>query len=733
MMVSVHALKNAVCAVAFMPALLITIAVFAHSAEDVLIADFEGKDYGAWTVVGEAFGPGPAQGTMPRQMAVSGYQGKGLVNSFYQGDNTTGTLTSPEFTINRAYQQFLFGGGGTDGKTCMNLLMDGKVARTATGPNKKPGGSEKLDPMAWDVSDLQSKKARIQIVDMLTGGWGHINVDQIALSDKKPVTLLVEQRRDIMIEKRYLNFPVKTGAPKRKVSVIAGGEAVREFDIELADAANGVDFWVALDVAAFKGKTLSIKADKLLEGSEALKLIEQGDALKGAENLYREALRPQFHFSTRRGWNNDPNGLVFHKGEYHLYYQYNPYGWAWGNMHWGHAVSKDLVHWEELPIAIYPKQFGDWVFSGSAVIDKDNTAGFKKGGEDVMVAAFTSTGRGESIAYSNDRGRTFTDYEGNPVVKHKGRDPKVIWHEPSKQWVMALYDEFEGKKWIAFYTASDLKNWTYQSRIEGFFECPEFFEIALDGGKDRKDNKGGKDLKDSKKWVAYAANGEYVVGAFDGKAFAIEQPKQRYNYGNCFYASQAYNNIPPEDGRCIQIGWGQVKTPGMPFNQLMLFPCELTLRKTAEGYRLYSMPVKEIESLHGKKHSWKNEPIKPEPQPLKGIEGELLDISADFAPGEAEELGLNIRDATITYNAKKQELSCQGKTAPLPMRDGKIQLRILVDRTTIEIFANDGAIYMPIGAVPKDGAPKAHEIFAKGAGAKILAMDIYELNSIWKP
>ena len=161
--------------------------------------------------------------------------------------------------------------------------------------------------------------------------------------------------------------------------------------------------------------------------------------------MYQEKYRPQFHFSPRIGWNNDPNGLVFYKGEWHLYFQHNPYGWNWGNMHWGHAVSTDLVHWTQLPIAIYPFKYGDWVFSGGAVVDEDNTAGFKSGAEEVIVASYTSTGRGEAIAYSNDRGRTFTDYAGNPVVKHQGRDPKIIWYGPGKHWVMAVYDE-EGRR-----------------------------------------------------------------------------------------------------------------------------------------------------------------------------------------------------------------------------------------------------------------------------------------------
>src|SRR5262249_40907738 len=160
-------------------------------------------------------------------------------------------------------------------------------------------------------------------------------------------------------------------------------------------------------------------------------------------------------------------GLVYSRGEYHLFYQHNPFGWAWGNMHWGHAVSKDLVHWRELPTAPDPPPFRGWGFSRGAVVGRANTPRLQQGARGALVAAFTSTGRGECIAFSNDRGRTWTDYPGNPVVKHAGRDPKLLWHAPSKRWVMAVYDEHDRKQWIAFYSSPDLKSWQFQSRIEG--------------------------------------------------------------------------------------------------------------------------------------------------------------------------------------------------------------------------------------------------------------------------
>ena len=702
---------------------VVFLACFAATAKetDIVFADFEGKDYGDWKVTGDAFGTGPAQGTLSGQMKVTGFLGKGLVNSYHGGDKSTGTLTSPEFKISRKYVSFLIGGGGWEGKTCMNLLVDGNVVRTATGTNTQPGGSEALEVRFWDVSDLAGKTARIQIVDDATGGWGHINVDHVVLTDRRPA-LLLEQKREMTFEKRYLNFPVKNGAPKRRVAVMIDGNAVREFDIELADAEP--DFWVFLDVSAFKSKQAVLRVGKLAEDSAALKSIEQGDSIKGAEDLYREKLRPQFHFTSRRGWNNDTNGMVYYKGEYHMFYQHNPYGWHWGNMHWGHAVSTDLVHWEELPIAIYPYKFGDWVFSGSAVVDWRNTSGFKSGPDEVLVAAFTSTGRGEAIAYSNDRGRTWTDYGGNPVVKHSGRDPRLLWHEPAKHWVMAVYDEDpnepdkDKKRCIAFYTSPDLKAWQFQSRTHGFFECPDLFELPVDG------------KADNRKWVLTAASSEYMIGQFDGRKFTPETPRLPGHRGNAFYAAQTFSDIPPADGRRIQMGWGRMATPGMPFNQMVCFPCELTLRNTVDGVRMFWQPVKEIEKLRAKSHSLKAQELKPGETPLSGITGELLDIRAEFDVGQAEEVGLNVRGTPVAYNAKDRTIACKDHKVPLKLPDGKLRVQVLVDRTSFEIFAGDGLVYMPMAVTSKE-EDKSLEAFSRGGTARIALLEVHELRSIW--
>jgi fructan beta-fructosidase len=537
--------------------------------------------------------------------------------------------------------------------------------------------------------------------------------NSLRAADPKPKTQPVH--RDLVLTSRYLLLPVRTGAPKCHMRFVIDNKTVREFDIELAEGEPA--FWAFAEMGAFKGKTLRIETTVPETGRKSLAAIRQGDEIKGKEPLYREKHRPQFHFTSRRGWLNDPNGLVSYKGEYHLFYQHNPYGWDWGNMHWGHAVSKDLVHWRELPIALYPQKFGDWCFSGSAVVDTGNSAGFQKGNDPPLVAAYTSTGRGECIIYSNDRGRTWTEYAANPVVRHQGRDPRLLRHEPSKQWVMAVYDEVGKTRNIAFYSSPNLKEWKFQSRIPDFFECPDLFELPVDGD-------AGK-----KKWVLYAADGKYLLGAFDGKKFTPESGKHQVWYGN-FYAAQTFSNTP--DGRRIQIGWGNdVKFPDMPFNQQMTVPCRLTLRTTARGVRMFAEPVQEIKVLHGKKHAWAGRTLKPSANLLDKVTGELFDIRAELEAAGAEAFGFTVRGVPVVYDVKKQQLSCLGRTAPLQPDGGKVRLRLLADRGSLEIFGNDGRVAMSIGVL-FPGDRKSLDIFSRGGDTRVAALEVFELKSAWE-
>ncbi|HYG24799.1 MAG TPA: GH32 C-terminal domain-containing protein [Verrucomicrobiae bacterium] len=693
---------------------------------DIVIDDFEGDSYAPWRAVGSAFGAGPARGMLPNQMPVEGFLGKGFVNSFHKGDDSVGTLTSPEFRIERRFLQFLIGGGGWPGKTCLNLVVDGKVVRSATGPNVHSGGSERLAPQQLEVVEFLGRTARIQIVDEAAGTWGHINVDQIVLTDREVPAWLPPQdvERTMLIEKRYLHLPVKSRAPTRRVSLIVAGTVEREFDLEIADSTP--DWWAFVDISHLKGKMITVRAAKLRRDSVGLNALDQSDEIKGSDSLYDEAQRPQFHFTSRRGWLNDPNGLVFYKGEYHLFYQHNPYGWNWGNMHWGHAVSTNLVHWRELPIALHPDKHGT-MFSGSAVVDWNNTAGFQAGNEPPLVAMFTAAGRPftQGLAYSNNRGRTWTKYEKNPVVRHiirENRDPKAFWFEPEKKWVMALYlDQSD----FGLFESRDLKQWSKLSQltIPGDSECPEFFEVAVDG-----------DPKQTR-WIFHGANGRYFVGSFDGCRFAPESGPHTLQHGNAWYASQTFNDVPGD--RRILIPWARMTERDvpfhqqMPFNQMMGLPVELTLVSTAHGIRLRANPVSELAVLRGRTHAIESGAVQPGDNPLSAVTGELFELVADIAPRDARLLTFNLRGEHVTYDVKKQELSCARSVASLKPRNGRIELRLFVDRTAIDIFGNQGEVYMPIGRALPSGN-RTIGLSVEGGRATIHSLRVFELQSSWK-
>jgi len=463
---------------------------------------------------------------------------------------------------------------------------------------------------------------------------------------------------------------------------------------------------------------LRVELDEQAPDSRGLAAITQGDDIPDAGLLYHEANRPQFHFTSRRGWLNDPNGLVWQAGTYHLFYQHNPYGWSWGNMHWGHAVSADLVHWKEQPTALYPRQFGDWCFSGSGVVDTRNTSGFQKGKEPPLVVAFTSTGRGECIASSNDRGRTWNEYVGNPVVKHAGRDPKLVWYEPARHWVMAVYDETGGRQGIAFHTSPDLKNWTQRSKIDGFFECPDLFELPVDGNRERT------------RWVLHADDGKYVLGDFDGQTFHVTSGKDKLQvwHGN-FYAAQSFSNTP--DHRRIQIGWANgVEFPGMPFNQQMTIPVELTLRSAEDGPRLIARPVSELASLRAGTREWHDILLAPGDNPLNRLAGEQFEIAVDFSPASTGACALDLRGTLLVYDAARQELVCKNVRAPLRPRDGRVRLQVFLDRGSIEVFGNDGRTALSVASIPEKGQRAIGGSSREGA-TRVHSLVVHELRSAW--
>ncbi len=504
----------------------------------------------------------------------------------------------------------------------------------------------------------------------------------------------------MVISSRYLNLPVSQAADRAKMTFTAEGEQVKEFVIRLAP--EKPDYWVFWDISKYSGKELKIS---YTGNGAGLKNIYLDDRIAGQDSLYREINRPQIHFSSRRGWNNDPNGLVWFDGEYHLFYQHNPFEKFWENMHWGHAVSKDLVHWEELGIALEPDTLGT-MFSGSAIIDSDNTAGW---GKDALVAFYTAAGKKmtQNVAYSTDRGRSFTKYDGNPILG-PDRDPKVFWYEPKKYWIMVLYND----NFNIIYNSKDLKKWEEKSIVPGFYECPEFFELPVDGN------------EKVKKWVMYGASGTYMIGSFDGEKFTPEHGKYYYSWGSQ-YAAQTYNNVP--DGRRIQIGWGRIEHPGMAFNQMMLFPCELTLRTTTEGIRLFCEPLKEIELLHNKKHSWNNLTSGEVNERLREVKSDLLHIRLDAEIVHGLGLEVLYRGNPVVYfdgNYNRFNGAPYVCSKPGIFR---FSIEIIIDRTSVEAYIDHGKLFISEGLKDKKSD---NRIELKG-NLLIHSVEINELKSIW--
>jgi fructan beta-fructosidase len=452
------------------------------------------------------------------------------------------------------------------------------------------------------------------------------------------------------------------------------------------------------------------------------------------KTVYQETYRPQFHFSAKQGWLNDPNGLVYFDGEYHLFFQFEELlSGDDPKKSWGHAVSMDLVHWHQLADALEPDALGP-MWSGSAVVDWDNTSGFGSPGKPPLVAVYTAAG-GQSpasqghdftqcLAYSTDRGRTWTKYAKNPVLPHiagENRDPKVVWYAPTRHWIMALY--LDGDQ-FGLFSSPDLKTWTQTEtlRMPGSGECPDFFPLPIAGTKEQR-------------WVFTAANDAYLVGIFDGTKFVPETPVLPGDAGTSFYAAQTFSDIPARDGRRIQIAWMRGGDyPNMPFNQQMSFPCALTLHATPDGPRLFRWPVKEIATLYGKAIQQHNITLQPGADRAVPVPtGELWDIEAEFAPSPgATAFGLRVRGTDIRYQtASGGTLSSLGRQVSLtPEPNGRVTLRLLLDRTSLEVFGNGGQVSLTSCFLPASGS-MGLSVYTEGGAATLVSLTAHPLHSAW--
>lgn len=520
----------------------------------------------------------------------------------------------------------------------------------------------------------------------------------------------------VIATKKYLNIPISMNAPRQEMTIEVDGKKTHTFEVRLATGKP--DYWVFNDISDFKNKNITVSFQGDIKG---LQQIYQSDQINGEDSIYKELKRPQFHFTTKRGWINDPNGLIFYEGEYHLFYQHNPYEREWGNMHWGHAVSKDLIHWEELPNALYPDELGT-MFSGSAVIDYNNTAGFNKDNQKAMVAFYTADSSEKQVqcmAYSLDKGRTFTKYRGNPIIDSKDkwnskdtRDPKVFWYEPNQNWVMIL-NERDGH---SIYNSDNLKEWSFESHITGFWECPELFELPVNND------------ENNKLWVMFGASGTYLIGDFDGKVFTPISGKHYYNKGTG-YAGQTFTNIPNYDGRRIQISWGRISAGDSPFNGIMLLPTELTLHATKDGVRMFSNPIKELEKLQNKFYTWENLSSQEASQQLQAFNEEpCLRIKVTLQLSHATSAGLNLNGQSLLNYDMNWNLVNDVFYSPEDMTSMEITADIFIDKTSVEVFIDGGAYSF---SMEKKGENMNEGFNFWGNNILIKNLNVSTLQSIW--
>ena len=519
------------------------------------------------------------------------------------------------------------------------------------------------------------------------------------------------QSRAIPISKHYLNIPVANSTEMQVFQIQVNGTLKREFPVQLAE--HSPDYWIFLDVSEFKGQTITLSGPS---SQSALDRIYQSDKIEGADSLYKERNRPQFHFTVKRGWNNDVNGPIFYRGQYHLFWQAFPFGvnWDTGFMYWGHAVSKDLIHWQELAPALMLDRLGS-PWSGTSFVDHNNDGGW---GKDALVLVYTAFDRTtkkqvQCIAYSTDNGATFTRYAGNPILDSNSevgsndtRDPKVFWYQPTRHWVMVLFE----KDGMSFFTSTDLKSWTRKSHFKGLHECPDFFPLPVDG-----------DPKHTK-WILHGGSSRYFIGSFDGESFKPESPELRYAEGvnahgdDTLYAAQSFVDMP--DGRRVQMAWGRIKLAGMPFSQMILFPTEFKLVTSPDGLRVRATPIAEIDKLRRKPQTWSSLTAAEANQALDKAASEPLDVRLNVTLEKDDELSVRFQGKVIaTIHSAELE-------------NGRGPIEILIDKAVAEIFVDGGVRYI-VTEIPTTTGGHGLELGMGNHTSAINRLDICQMKSMW--
>lgn len=524
------------------------------------------------------------------------------------------------------------------------------------------------------------------------------------------------------VAENYLLLPIQDDAPEGKICIVVNNEQ-KGTVMNVRLARERVDSYVPFELSAYKGQYVSVDIQGVPESAVCWKELKMSDSFDMAN---KECFRPVYHHTPVYGWMNDPNGMFYKDGVYHLYFQYNPYGSVWGNMHWGHSTSSDLMHWKFEGSAIVPDAWGA-IFSGSCVVDHENTAGFGKG---AVVAFYTSAKstpwgdvQSQSMAYSLDNGKTFTKYEGNPILtssERDFRDPKVFWYAPGKHWVMML----AVGQHMEIYSSVNLKDWKKESEFGamqgahgGVWECPDLVEIPVEGTR-------------QKKWVLICnlnpggpfggSAAQYFVGSFDGKTFVNESPTltKWMDWGKDNYATVTWNNAP--DGRCVALGWMSNwqyanNVPTRQYRSANTIARDLTLYRVGEELYLKSTPSPEVKKARAEKVS----------KPSFNVAGEYEVASLLDDNKGAYEVELVIQNqgaskiAFCLLNEKGEKVSMYydlarrqfvmdrsesgtvdfskdfpAVTVAPADTDKELTLRLFVDRSSIEAFGEDGKFVM---------------------------------------
>jgi sucrose-6-phosphate hydrolase SacC (GH32 family) len=664
---------------------------------EILIADFEGSDFGEWTVSGKAFGTGPAGGTLPEQGIVSNFIGQGYVNSMHDGNASKGSLSSPGFSIKRDYINFLVGGGDFPldhdptiergvgavkgkaekvtidlGECCVNLVVDGEVLRTATGIRRSGADNEHLSWYTWDVRELRGKNAHIEIVDKNSGDFGHLTVDQVTQSDQRKMIL-------------YAN--------------------------ELLTLAN----------TSLEGSRTRAEADPT---------------------------RPIYHLLPPGAYSNAAHGPVYHKGYYHVFYQVCPWGWGNGRRwYWGHWRSKDLAHWEQLPLMLWPsEEQGEFlVMAGTCVISDEGTPMIFYSSN-----ALGARGIEQWVAIGDDDLLNWEKYPGNPLIEGHGVDPWIFREDG--RWYMVLGGAgAAGRNEGGFnlHVSDDLINWEFLGYpIEGgvgerqlpSWEVPNLFKL-------------------DDKWVlVFEPHGptKYVIGNFDLESYKFKPEHEGFmDYSgvskfdfktegfidmDAHFVGSSSMEIP--DGRRIHFACVTGFDPDLKgpyllddrgWNGCMALPRVLSVRPDG---RMEQQPIPELAELRGRHYSTSNIQLNDNSFLPDGAGGDTIEIKLEIEPGTANEIGLRVRRSNggeryIPIRWDGRVLHLDDHEGPEGMLEGEdtLRLHVFLDRSVMEVFANDWVCFTNIIYPPETDL--GVEVYAKGGTATVKSLDIWQMSTIW--